>query len=49
MEKVFQIELRKVYPLLVAKAERRNKWGIFLANPPFFRCEGGGFLSLIHI
>lgn len=25
MEKVFQIELRKVYPLLVAKAELQNK------------------------
>lgn len=25
MEKIFQIELRKVYPLLVAKAELQNK------------------------
>ena len=25
MEKVFQMELRKVYPLLVAKAERKGR------------------------
>lgn len=30
MKKVFQMELRKVYPLLVVKAELRNKGEYFL-------------------